>query len=133
MGRLAARLADAISDEWKIRFFGDVENPLAAPDADPDGDGVTNLIEYLAGTDPTDATSRPRLTATPALTNGHASGLTLRLLTAPGKLYVSEWSTSLIAPNWRPFATNYGDGFSSDIATPSAPSGTGFYRLRVLP
>ena len=133
VGRPAARLADAISDEWKIRFFGDAENPLAAPDADPDGDGVTNLIEYLAGTDPTDATSRPRLTAMPALTNGHASGLTLRLLTAPGKLYVSEWSTSLIAPNWRPFATNYGDGFSSDIATPSAPSGTGFYRLRVLP
>ena len=129
----APRPADGISDEWKIRFFGTVDDPRAAPDADPDGDGVPNLAEFLAGTDPTDRGSRPRLDAAARLTNGRPDGVALRLLTAPGKLYVSEWSPSLVVPNWTPFATNSGDGYSADIPAPSAPGGTGFYRLRVLP
>ena len=129
----APRLADAISDEWKIRFFGSVDDPRAAADADPDGDGVSNLGEFLAGTDPTDSASRPRLDASARLTNGRPDGVALRLLTAPGKLYVSEWSPSLVVPIWTPFATNSGDGYTADIAAPAAPGSTGFYRLRVLP
>lgn len=130
VGQPAPRPEEAISDEWRIRFFGDTDNPLGAPDADPDNDGISNLLEFLAGTDPTDANSRPRLSANPRAT---AAGLTLRLLSAPGKIYVSEWSPSLVTPIWTPFATNYGDGYSAEIAAPTAPGGSGFYRLRILP
>ncbi|HVV72499.1 MAG TPA: thrombospondin type 3 repeat-containing protein, partial [Verrucomicrobiae bacterium] len=40
-------------DAWQIQYFGSINSPQAAPNADPDGDGASNLQEYLAGTDPT--------------------------------------------------------------------------------
>ncbi|HVM50575.1 MAG TPA: LamG-like jellyroll fold domain-containing protein, partial [Candidatus Acidoferrum sp.] len=54
----AAQSADAtlalIPAAWAIEYFGaDYQNePFAAPDADADGDGVTNLQEYQQGSDP---------------------------------------------------------------------------------
>ncbi len=48
-------IGDGIPDAWKEANFTDWRNnPDAAADADPDGDGKTNLEEYLAGTDPND-------------------------------------------------------------------------------
>jgi hypothetical protein len=40
---------------WLTQYFGSnyATNPNALPDADPDGDGVSNWIEYLQGRDPT--------------------------------------------------------------------------------
>jgi uncharacterized repeat protein (TIGR03806 family) len=43
--------------EWQTRYFGSPENPAAAPTADPDRDGQSNMEEFLANTYPTDATS----------------------------------------------------------------------------
>lgn len=41
---------DGMPDWWETKYFG---GPTAAdPDDDPDGDGRTNLEEYLAGTNP---------------------------------------------------------------------------------
>lgn len=42
---------DGLPDEWESKFFG--EEP-AAPGEDADGDGVTNLQELQAGSDPKD-------------------------------------------------------------------------------
>ena len=50
-----------MSDEWKVKFFGSVDSPDAAPDADPDKDGLPNWKEYLAVTNPTDAQSHLHL------------------------------------------------------------------------
>ena len=41
------------SDEWRVHFFGSIDDPAAGDDADPDGDSVPNWQEYLNGTDPT--------------------------------------------------------------------------------
>lgn len=46
-------LGDDINDKWRNDYFGCIECPEAAPNADPDGDGLTNLQEYNAGTNPT--------------------------------------------------------------------------------
>ena len=43
--------------QWQIQYFGNITDPNAAPDADPDGDGVSNQQEFLAGSDPTSAAS----------------------------------------------------------------------------
>ena len=45
-------LGDGIPDGWRLLHFGSITSPQAAADADPDGDGLTNLEEYYAGTDP---------------------------------------------------------------------------------
>ena len=52
---------DGLPDTWQIQYFGSISSPQASPGADPDGDGFSNLQEYLAGTDPTDAHSYLRL------------------------------------------------------------------------
>jgi uncharacterized repeat protein (TIGR01451 family) len=44
---------DGLPDGWQIKYFGAVNAPAAAPNADPDGDGISNLQEFLMGTDPT--------------------------------------------------------------------------------
>ncbi len=45
---------DAIDDQWQLSRFG-IGNPDGLPKADPDGDGNSNMTEFLAGTDPLDA------------------------------------------------------------------------------
>ena len=42
---------------WQIQYFGSTVNPVAAPTADPDGDGQNNFTEFIAGFDPTNNTS----------------------------------------------------------------------------
>jgi enediyne biosynthesis protein E4 len=51
---------DGLPDEWELAHGLD---PASASDAtmDFDGDGITNLDEYRAGTEPQDSTNRPRL------------------------------------------------------------------------
>jgi hypothetical protein len=57
--------ANGLPDGWEIQHFGALG---VDPNADADHDGSTNLMEYLAGTNPNDANSvfRPQGT----LTNG---------------------------------------------------------------
>ena len=45
---------DGMPDSWEIAQFGSID---AMPDIDFDGDGSDNLTEYIAGTDPIDASS----------------------------------------------------------------------------
>ncbi len=42
---------NGLPDDWEIKYFGYVG---VDPNADPDGDGLTNLQEFKNGTDPTD-------------------------------------------------------------------------------
>jgi PKD repeat protein/lysophospholipase L1-like esterase len=45
---------------WQMQYFNST-NGLATPDADPDGDGMNNLTEFLTGTDPTNGASAFRI------------------------------------------------------------------------
>jgi hypothetical protein len=54
---------DGLPDLWQIQHFGCVGCPQAAPGSDPDGDGLSNLQESLAGTSPTNSASALRITA----------------------------------------------------------------------
>ena len=46
--------SDGLTDSWQVRYFG-VSSAEAAAGANPDGDTLTNLLEFAFGTDPSQA------------------------------------------------------------------------------
>jgi hypothetical protein len=43
---------DGLPDSWQIQYFGSANDPKAAPNAAPAGDGVPNWLKYSLGLDP---------------------------------------------------------------------------------
>jgi hypothetical protein len=76
--------------EWMIYYFGTDLWNWPSPYADSDGDGVSNLNEFLAGTCPTNAASALRIQLQPS-----AQGLFLNWNTQPGLIYQVQVSTNL--------------------------------------
>jgi len=81
-----------------VRYFG-LDNPLAAPGLDPDGDGQDNLFEFIAGLDPTDAASRFRvdIAAVPGQPGQKQVTFSPRLA---DRTYVVRASADLSAGSW---------------------------------
>jgi Tol biopolymer transport system component len=90
---------DGIPDWWMMKYFGHPTGQagdLSRALDDADGDGVSNMQEYLAGTSPTDSTSVFQLsTDTPA--NG-TMGLTWPAVS--GKSYQVQYKTNLDDSVW---------------------------------
>lgn len=124
----AGSAPSSTSDEWKTYFFGSTTNALANDNADADGDGVPNWKEFLAGTNPTDASSFLQFTSAVS-----ASGsTTLSWLSAPAKTYVIEAAPSINATTWSTLGSVVGDGAVKQVTEPN--SGTAqFYRIRLQP
>lgn len=106
--------ANGLPDKWENQYFpGQTTNPQA----DSDGDGTSNLMEYLAGTNPTDRSSKFQ----PA---GALNGLTynMPIQTVQGRTY-KVWVTKDLS-SWTLHQTYLGDGtqkvFSFDPTTISA-------------
>ena len=81
---------DGMSDAWEPQFFGAAG---ANPNDDPDGDGLSNLREYRAGTNPTDAQSRFELMEIAA----SPSGVQVRWTSQPNRKYRVRRSATLLA------------------------------------
>ena len=98
---------------------------------DPDGDGVPNWIEYLAGTDPTSVNSKLRMGS--SLPPGIQKRLVLRWLSAPQKEYILEASTNLTGSAWVPVSTNLGTGDFLELNETNLQQNTRYYRVRLAP
>jgi hypothetical protein len=128
----AAAAPDRISDEWKVKFFGSIDSPNAAPNADPDDDGAPNWKEYLAGTNPTDASSHLNLRAPEARVKNGKKQLALRWLSAPGKKYILESTSDLANGPWIVIASGVvGDGTIKEYLDSNTAAGTLYYRVRL--
>jgi hypothetical protein len=79
---------NGLNDDWEIQYFGYLG---VDPTADPDGDGMTNYQEYLAGTNPTNPASCLRITGR-ALTGNSA---VVTWTTVGGKSYAVQASTEV--------------------------------------
>jgi hypothetical protein len=115
-----------ISYAW-LQHYG-LPTDGSADYADPDGDGMNNWQEWVAGTDPTNPASLLRLLA-PVLT---APGLLLRWNSDTNHAYFIERMSSLATPvSLTPIQTNVpgapGTTTYTDTTAPSA--GGAFYRV----
>jgi hypothetical protein len=118
------------SDEWRVFFFGSLTNSQAADNVDYDGDGMPNWQEYLAGTNPTNASSCFKFTSATFNTTGF-DGMAVNWLTAPGKTYILESQPALGGANWTAISTNVGDGNYYQFVETNYSGATHFYHLRL--
>lgn len=116
---------DGIPDSAEDQMGLDKTNPLDAA-LDADGDGLSNLEEYLAGTDHLDANSNLKLSAT--LLGG---GVVLSFSAVANHSYTVLYATTLSDPVWTklndipapPVAQNI------QVTDSDASAATRFYRL----
>jgi len=118
---------DGLPNEWENLHFGHPTNQ-AGPNGDPDGDGFTNLQEYLAGTDPNEPDSV--LFVTIENLPGNTNRITW--VGAPNRFYRVLRSTQ-ISTGYAPIATGLvttsPENVYLDVVSPTAP--TFFYRIEV--
>jgi hypothetical protein len=126
-----AYAGDGVEDAWQVQYFG-VGNAAAGPAADPDGDGQNNQFEYGAGTVPTNAASRFRL----SLGSDPGSAGSMRLTFGPcltNRTYAVQSSTTLTPGS---FATRLvltpTSNTAESVLTDTHPAAAArFYRMEI--
>ena len=121
---------DGLDDTFQRQYFPLFTADVAAPGADPDGDGMNNLAESIAGTVPTDTASLLKIQSV-ARTNTTA---TVRWSSVEGKKYQVAYRTNLTAGSWSslgPVVT--ASGATTLLADTTATNAFRFYRVQVVP
>ncbi len=126
-------VGDGIPDAWRAAHFigdGTTTNAQSCATCDPDHDGLNNRQEFLAGTDPNNASSKLLIGSVAA--NG--ADLTVNFSSVSGITYRIEFKNDLTAA-WSLFADQIlGTGATIQLTDPGAASfPRRYYRLDVQP
>jgi Tol biopolymer transport system component len=121
---------DGIPDWWMIQYFGHPTgeaSDLSLASDDADGSGMSNLQDYIAGTDPTNANSVFRLSAA-ATAN---STISLTWPAVAGRSYQIQYKTNLDDPVWLTAPGNISVIGSQGYYLAPAAQSNSFYRVSV--
>ena len=114
-------------NDWERTYSLNPDDPADAK-LDSDGDGLTNLQEYLSGTNPRDASSHLKFDSVTV----SAGTVTLRLTAVANRSYTIQYRDDLAAGDWQKL-TNVLAGAATHAADVPDPAGGGarerFYRL----
>ena len=123
---------DGLDDRFQRRYFSPFTSADAAPGADPDGDGLDNRYEFLAGTNPIDAASIPRLAIDRITADPQGSSIAWR--SVPGGRYQVLRRQGLgSGTSWQAIGgVVTGTDFTTPFRDASATNRFGFYRVQVL-
>lgn len=130
-----------VLQNWRQTFFGTTQGAdVAADNADPDGDGVPNLLEFATGKDPT-TSQNSSTTASTNVTGSNLEYLYTRSLDAvnAGTTFVVEWNDSLNPAQWSSAGVSEvvvsDDGIKQQVkaSVPAGSTGRRFMRLKVVP
>jgi Glycosyl hydrolases family 28/Bacterial TSP3 repeat len=118
---------DGLPDDWEQQYFGSATG--ADPNADTDGDGVSNYAEFVAGTNPLDPSDH----LAPTSVSFDGTTVTLTFRTVPLKRYQLQYTDDLAGGIW----TNLGNiraADSNSLVVTDTPGAVvrRFYRLQVL-
>jgi alpha-L-rhamnosidase len=121
-------------NNWASAWFGTNagNSAIAGQTADPDGDGLNNYSEFIAGTDPTNPDSLFAISAS-AQSPGNPSNLVLTVSGQSGRSYILQRTLSLSAPLWSSVVTNGTLNASQTLylSDPQPPPAQAFYRVLV--
>ncbi len=122
---------DGIGDDWQVQYFG-MDNPLAAPGSDPDGDGQPNHFEYVASIVPTDSNSRFLVRIEPAPEHP----MQMRVVFSPrieGRTYTVTTSENLASGSWNSLTSSStaDSGSERSVTDLSPPGAKRFYRVNI--
>ena len=117
---------DGLPDEWESAHGLDPTSPADAL-LDGDGDGLNALVEYQAGTVPTNASSVLR-TETVSHANGRAA---LGFNAAANRTYTVEWTSAVGGGSWQKLADVVAQGVDrlETVTDPDPGEGARFYRV----
>jgi hypothetical protein len=87
--------ANGLPIAWELTYFGTTG---IDPNADPDHDGMSNLEEYLAGTNPNDGSDSLRISAYTTAPGGTTNAVTWT--STPTRFYYLQKTLGLGAPAW---------------------------------
>ncbi|MFM8364009.1 MAG: hypothetical protein ACKOAS_02530, partial [Verrucomicrobiota bacterium] len=121
---------DGMTDGYEALYHLTVDSNDAAVDSD--SDGHSNLVEFVAGTDPKDAASHLKVSS--SAFNPATREITLNWPSVPGRVYRIEHKSGLGDSTWTEVAT-YSATAASSSKSISAPanSARGFYRITTRP
>jgi hypothetical protein len=119
---------DGLFDGWEIAYFGSTTNSAGGPLEDYDDDGMCDLHEFLARTDPTRADSLLVVSSEPS---DGGSGIEVSWPSRHGKYYTVERATDLLG-GWTAVASSIRATPPTNTDTDNAPpAGPVFYRIRL--
>jgi subtilisin family serine protease len=118
---------NGLPDWWELEYFGHLTG--TDPNADPDHDGMSNLAEWIAGTNPTNAASCLRA----SMVSANSNGAVVSWSSVAGKTYWLERSTNLQSGFNAVVVTNITATAPTNTQTDAAilPGNVRFYRVGV--